>query len=920
MNYFKNRTISFALLLVMSMLFFCCADAAAATATASGSCGENVTWVLDDEGTLTINGSGEMTDYSSSSSVPWYADKDSILSVVIKDGVSSIGSRAFYACSNMISVSIPDSIVSIGKSAFCNCSSLTSISIPNGMTSIGSRAFYNCSKLTSISFPESVTSIGASAFHNCSSLTSISIPNGTAAVDRMAFYDCPKLLSVTIPGWIVSGGSNEYSHGRFSAYFNSDVKEITIAEGTSSIGNQAFYNCTSLTSISIPNSVTSISSNAFDGCSNLRSVTTPGCAISGGTTYASEGTFSYYFGKNIKEIIIADGVTSIGNYAFSENTNLTSISIPDSVTSIGSNAFYHCAGLTSISLPKNVSFIGDYAFCYCYNLTSISIPNGITSINARTFANCVRLTSVSLPDSIISIGDYAFCGCSNLLSISIPDNVTFIGETAFLSCNKIPFISIPDGVISIPTNAFYDCTSMVSVSLPDSITSIANNAFFFCSSLTSISIPSGVTTIGDYAFDYCTSLHSITFQGDLPYIASDTFYSETSALKRIAILGSSVSADVQNPFPADTTVYCYESTAAESWAKEQGYKIAYLSAQNKPLMIAIPEEISILAGTELNLGAAAFPQYSDNLKITWNSSAPHIASVKDGVISAHVPGTTTITASSGKLKSSTKATVYAFVESFDLSAEELYIVYEQPTQLTIQNIQPAGATASYTWTSATPDVATIDENGFITCYSIGDTVITATSDNGISRTCNLHVREAITSLTVSPTQINLKSYDTQSLTVTMYPGLQRPGDKPITFTSSDPTVATVDENGVIHGVGTGTAIITAKAFSGLTATCTVTSEARNTFRLPKSLRIVNAETFMNANMEAVILPSGCTYIDHQAFANARDLVIYMPDSVITFADDVFSGCGKILFICESDNAAARYAKSCGIPYRIEKLE
>ena len=210
---------------------------------AHGTCGYNlITWVLTEDGTLTISGSGNMKDYSSSSVAPWYSNRTKILSVVVEPGVESVGNYAFYACLKLASVSLPGGVKSVGQSAFQDCAKLTAVEIPEGVTSIGYRAFYGCSGLTSVTIPEGVTSIGSSAFSGCRSLTSVTIPEGVTSIDYQAFYGWSSLTSVTIP------------------------------EGVTSIGSSAFDGCSSLTSVTIPDSVTSIGNSAFYGCSKLKHV------------------------------------------------------------------------------------------------------------------------------------------------------------------------------------------------------------------------------------------------------------------------------------------------------------------------------------------------------------------------------------------------------------------------------------------------------------------------------------------------------------------------------------------------------------------------------------------------------------------------------------------------------------------------
>jgi hypothetical protein len=288
----------------------------------SGTCGTNLTWTLDGDGTLTISGTGDMEDYTDNSNAPWYGNS-SIKSVVVENGVTNIGNCAFLFCARLTSVTVPDSVMSIGDYAFRNCSGLTSVTIPDSVTSIGDYAFYGCSSLTSVTIPNSVTSIGDGAFSSCDSLEKFEVDsnnNNYSSSDGVLFNkDKSKLI----------------------AYPNSHGTTYEIPNSVTSIGYIAFEWCESLESITIPNSVTSIGNGAFLGCESLSSVT------------------------------IEDGVTSIGDYAFNDCENITSVIIPNSVTDIGAYAFEDCYSLESVTIGDSVTSIGESTFEWCDNLTDI---------------------------------------------------------------------------------------------------------------------------------------------------------------------------------------------------------------------------------------------------------------------------------------------------------------------------------------------------------------------------------------------------------------------------------------------------------------------------------------------------------------------------------------------------------------------
>ncbi len=288
------------------------------------------------------------------------------------------------------------------------------------------------------------------------------------------------------------------------------IKGVTVT----SIGDQAFYNCTSLTSVTIPDSVTSIGDRAFRCCISLTSVTIPDSVTSIGEE-AFDGCW------DLTRLTIPGSVTSIGDWAFSYCTSLTSVTIPDSVTSIGDSAFYGCESLTSVTIPDSVTSIGSCAFYGCASLTSVTIPDSVTSIGWSAFYGCASLTSVTIPNSVTSIGDDAFNGCSSLTSVTIPNSMTSIGWSAFYGCASLTSVTIPDSVTSIGRSAFDGCTSLTSVTIPDSVTSIGGSAFLGCTSLTSVTIPDSVTSIGNCAFASCTSLTGIWVAEGNSHYAND---------------------------------------------------------------------------------------------------------------------------------------------------------------------------------------------------------------------------------------------------------------------------------------------------------------------------------------------------------------------------------------------------------------
>ena len=351
--------------------------------------------------------------------------------------------------------------------------------------------------------------------------------------------------------------------------FDSDV---------TTIGEKAFYGCSSLTSVTIPDSVTTIGTYAFYNCSSLTSITIP-------DSVTTIGDYAFYYCSSLTSVTIPDSVTTIGKGAFAYCRSLTSVTIPDSVTSIGMEAFKGCTGelvvncnipdgyydngahgvfigskFTSVTIGDSVTTIGDYAFNDSSSLSSITIPDSVTTIGKYAFEDCSGLTSITIPDSVTSIGNYAFYNCSSLTSVTIGDSVTTIGYSAFYGCSSLTefkgnYVSddgrcliidgtlysflpaglteytIPDSVTTIGYRAFYNCSSLTSVTIPGSVTTIEEYAFYDCSSLTSVTIPDSVTTIGNYVFYECSSLTSVTIGDGVTTIGKCAFKGCSSLTK-----------------------------------------------------------------------------------------------------------------------------------------------------------------------------------------------------------------------------------------------------------------------------------------------------------------------------------------------------------------------------------------------------
>lgn len=505
---------TFSLLLVLCALFALYTIEASA-AVRSGTCGKDgssVSWTLDNAGTLTISGTGEMADYSYSKSkdAPWYNYRGSVKHISVGSGVTHIGSDAFRGSAYLTDVRIANSVTSIGAGAFYKCSALTDITLPGGLTAISDNMFGECKVLRTINIPQSVTKIGASAFAFCNQLGNITIPNGVTEIGAWAFRACSSFTELTVPSSVVY------------------------------IERNAFAACTKLETLTVPfvggrelyesgEIVRGYMGFVFDGGNldykSFKSSSIPKSLktiiVSEGCTVLKDGAF--YDFSDVENIILPSTLRQIGNDAFCYCHSLRSITIPDSVQKVGSNAFYQCKALESMTLPfigrdasstmwsfgggGSISYlfgaINDYndipapgipatlksihltnackrilrnAFYGCENVEQLTIGSGVETIEGLGVSDKFRSITVSADNPYYSsdssgvlfnkdkTGLIRYPAGSTNTSYEIPDSVTSIGESAFRNCAQLLSVKLPDGLEKLGSNAFLNCPAVLPIS------------------------------------------------------------------------------------------------------------------------------------------------------------------------------------------------------------------------------------------------------------------------------------------------------------------------------------------------------------------------------------------------------------------------------------------------------------------------
>lgn len=564
-------------------------------------------------------------------------------SVTLPDSLEEIGDYAFYYCSNIASINMPESVEKIGKNAFYYCSSLAGELTFYSAREIDSCAFYysgltritfsGCpcvimdsafsnSKVQEVDFGSYIKELRNSCFANCSKLTTVDLPASVEMIATDAFYGCNNLKSVNV----ASDNKNYCSidgvlftkdmsaliiypskHGKImhiDADFVGDIyvnlwRSFNVESFEVDPDNTKYCSVdgviysknmselivvpNGLTSFVAPSEITNIRSDAFQNSNNLKTVDLSNSSI----TALSEYAFAYCY--QLEDVILPNGLESIGNCAFYNCTSLTSITLPSTMTSIYSQVFCSCSNLKTVELNEGLNFIDSYVFAYCSNLenivipstvetmhnsvfyycskiqsmnlsmvrnlysseffrdctslTSVTLPSTLSSIDSYMFYNCTSLVDVELPSSTINLGYMSFYNCASLTSLDV-SHITWTDNYVFYGCSSLEEIEFSDSVNLNCSNMFNGCASLVRVKLPSSLGYIGEYMFCGCSSLTTVNI-SNVSYIYSHAFEGCSSLQSITMPVNLYELGSHVFKDCTS-LTSITIHGmmlNSISSD-----------------------------------------------------------------------------------------------------------------------------------------------------------------------------------------------------------------------------------------------------------------------------------------------------------------------------------------------------------------------------------------
>ena len=878
----------------------------AAAQPVSGTCGadgDNLTWSLDtDTGVLTVTGAGDMADYDDEDDLPpWAEHADSIQTVTIGEGVTSIGEMAFFGCAALTDVTIGEDVTRIGEQAF-TLSSLTEVYVPSAVQEIGLAAFsglqftedddivpitqridvdpanetysskdgilYDKAQQTLIAYP-------------CgSSVSSFEIPNSVTTIAPMAFAYCLFLESVTLP------------------------------ENLTEIGETAFAYCFSLESILIPGSVSVFGERIFEGCFSLRSVT------------------------------FESGITEIPDDLFAECESLETATLPDSIRVIHDNAFSGCVNLADLTLGRGVESIGANAFYSCENLTSLTIPAGVREIGSYAFYGCSGVTSLTFNAVDCADINNAFLGCNALQTLTIGSSVIQIPAGAFTGLEGITAVEIPNSVTQIGAQAFLGCGSLADVTIGNSVVAIGDSAFQSCSALTSMHIPAGVTSIGNNVFEYCNNL---------AYICSDSAdstaktYAEANGIEFRLCSGHSGGEEPTNTVSG----VCGAEGDNVMWTLDLDTGVMTISGTGAMADFTYSEETytgdapwteyqSVIRGVTIensvtSVGDYAFHACTSLADVTLADSVTAIGASSFAFCPAlehiEIPGSVTqIGAFAFEVAALSDVTIPASVQQIGEGALVCGSYADNtlvPSLLSV-NVDPENdAFASQDGVLYDKTKTTLIQ------YPCGRTDAAFRIPDGVTTVgaAAFAYCPALQNVTFADTVTSVGEYafaDTGLVSVTIPGGVTAIGSYAFEECGS---LASVSIGSVVARLEEGmfsqcAALTDVTLPTGLTAIgdwafCDCAALAALT--IPDGVTTIGKSAFSGAGLTSVTLPNSVTQIGTYAFANCANLLsIHIPPTAAQIGENVLANCANLAFICcdTATGYAKTYAGSIGVEFRL----
>ena len=790
--------------------------------------------------------------------------------VIVPDGVTKLQYSTFSECRQLLTrVVLPDGLLSIPESLLNNCTNLKEVVIPESVTTIGNHAFFGCASLEKINLPAGLTEISQSLLGGCTALSEITIPDGVTAIGDSAFQKCASLTEIVLP------------------------------QGLRRIDGEAFFGCTGLSYIDIPDGLETAGNWIADDSVQLR------CSIGSSAAIALSKSDNGFCvdGFRLCYGFDDDGNTNgltVKRYVGSE----TEVTVPDGVDSIGDSAFHRCTGLSNIVIPDSVVSIGDSAFYGCTGLTKLALPQGLKEIGVNAFLGCEGLSYIDIPDGVETVGDW-------IASESIQLRCS-IGSSAAIALSKAEQnFCVDDFAVR---HSFTD---------GGAVNGLIAERYVGGKVGAVLTLPQGVTETSQYLLNEepLENVMCLKLPEGFKKLTIDNLLWRSAVVFPESIQSIAIEEEWEGAPPV--IFYCYRDTVAESFAQKRGITIVYLDGF-KPAQttVAMRSDYTLPIGSELRLSeiAAAVPSMPENCALNAVSSNPEVLQVEsDGTIRVVGKGDATLRVSLSRYPDIyAEACVWGYVQPTSATlAEEIWIPAKATRDLLKKDliILPADNRAPIGYGMDNWEMFEQLEGEFtLMAVNRGDTALYVEVPGFDTLTAQIHVTARFSELAFEQTALTIPADTRATLRAQAVTTTHTYVNEYMTFESSAPDVATVDEDGVVYGVSEGSATITATSYNGLTAVCTVTVQGGNGsgLKLPEFLKEIGEEAFAGCSEESVIVPDGCETIGARAFADSANLrTITIPASVTSIAADAFDGCTDLTIRTSKGSYASRYAAAHG---------
>ena len=761
---------------------------------------------------------GKDIEYSSSESLKYYN--------IASQKLEYQPSAPFANKKTLKSVTIGPNVTYLSSNFLNGCSELTKIVLPEGLKSIYSYAFANCTGLTSLDFPGSLTFLGDNVVKGSVNISKLKFNDGTETLKvgsngAESLFSSQKLQSVYIGKNITYTATKEYGYSPFYCqYFMSEV-EFSQSGTVTSIHDNLLYKCDNIKSLILPESLTSIGAQALREMKYLETLVIP-------NNVKTIGEYGISYCDSLKSISLSNSLKVLEKGLLSTDKSLKTVSIPNGITDIRDAVLYDCIGIEQLSIPASVVSIGNNVFVNCISMKNLRFEDGaellqLGYINSRSIRGMFRdcpLESLYLgrwltyETTSADISPFAYV--KTLKKVTIGENVPLIGKYAFTECSSLPEIYLPDKVGTVALDAFSNCSSLASVRLSGELISLGERAFKNCIALATISLPSKLDAISEETFYGCTSLKT-AYLGNINTIGPRAFMNCTKLNEAVipeTVYGLGVES-FKNcvSLPSAQIPKLVSTVGASAFAGCTGLKVISLSSK------------------VTSLGENSFAG-DDEIKYikSYNAFPPE-----------GLPGFTDIVKKNATLfVPETSIDMYAFSPTWEdflnirVISEDVLVtnvsISKASAELKVDDVLQLTATASpeeatnkdIVWNSLNDDIASVDSEGKVTALSVGETVIKAIAADGSGEyaTCDITVLPTLVeTINVNFENITIKKGRTEVLVATVFP--TNATNKHLSFQTSDTSIATIDDLGVITAVNSGNTTITITTLDGSDVSKTV---------------------------------------------------------------------------------------------------